>query len=566
MRLKNIPKYATITALLWKYGLNDLASSLSTRDRSGLPLADPETVHNGHRATVLADATQPAHRSKPEELTKDLEKLGTAYIKAGQLLSTRTDVLPPEYAAALARLQDSVAPIDSEIVKQCIEREFGQSPQKLFADFDDSPKACASLGQVHHARLRSGREVAIKVQRPGAGQKALEDLSAIREMAEIFDKSTALGKRLRFTSMAKAVEFALEKELDYRREAEGLERLAHLVERFDLIVVPRVIQDFTRRNILVMEYLPGKRLTDLSGSVLIELDRKRLAEQLVECYLQQILVEGFFHADPHPGNLMWTNNHRIALLDGGMTVALPIQMREEIARFLLLLCDGQGDQAADVAIELGETEKGFDPAAFRREVASITAEHSTNPSSRLGQQVFAYMGAGGIHGLVMPPPMILFGKAISQLEQTLKFIDPDIDIMRTVHRFGERAIRNVATSRFTISQAYRSLADVAELSAEMPGRVNRLTRMLADNEFRVHVDAIDEDRLISGLQKIANRITAGLVISAMILAAAILLRPMIGEMSAGTITSLAILFFVLAGVAGCYLVWLALWRDEHAKK
>jgi len=563
MRLKNISKYATITALLWKYGLGDLATSLALGDRGSMAPspADPDHLANGQK---LSDPSRPVGRSKPEELTQDLEKLGTAYIKAGQLLSTRTDVLPPEYAAALARLQDNVAPIDSAIVKQCIERELGQSPLKLFAEFEERPRACASLGQVHHATLRSGREVAVKVQRPGAGQKALEDLAAIHEMAEIFDKSTDLGRRLRFSSMAKAVEFALEKELDYRREAEGLDRLAQVVERFDLLTVPRVIPDFTRRQVLVMEYLPGKRLTDLSGSVLIELDRKRLAEQLVECYLQQILVDGFFHADPHPGNLMWTNNQRIALLDGGMTVALPIQMRQELARFLLLLCDGQGDQAADVAIELGETEKGFDPVAFRRQVAAITAEHSTNPSSHLGRQVFAYMGAGGMHGLVMPPPMVLFGKAISQLEQTLKFIDPDIDIMATVHRFGERAIRNVATSRFTISQAYRSLADAAELSAEMPGRINRFTRLLADNEFRIHVDAIDEDRLISGLQKIANRITAGLVVSAMILAASLLLRPMVGQISAGTVTSLAVLFFVLAAIAGCYLVWLALWKDERS--
>ncbi|MGN6547761.1 MAG: ABC1 kinase family protein [Aureliella sp.] len=565
MRLKHIPKYATITGLLWKYGLGDLAASIAVGDRGTTHAPNPDSVAPGPTSTDVADPSQPVDRSKPEELTRDLEKLGTAYIKAGQLLSTRTDVLPPEYAAALARLQDNVAPIDSVIIKQCIEREFGQSPLKLFAEFDECPKACASLGQVHHARLRSGREVAVKVQRPGAGQKALEDLAAIQEIAAIIDKSTDLGRRLRFSSMAKAVEFALEKELDYRREAEGLDRLAQVVDRFDLLTVPRVIQDFTRRQVLVMEYLPGKRLTDLSGSVLIELDRRRLAEQLVECYLQQILVEGFFHADPHPGNLLWTNNHRLALLDGGMTVALPVQMRQEIARFLLLLCDGQGDQAADVAMELGETEKGFDPVAFRREVASITAEHSTNPSSRLGKQVFAYMGAGGLHGLVMPPPMILFGKAISQLEQTLRFIDPNIDIMGTVHRFGERAIRNVATSRFTISQAYRSLADMAELSAEMPGRVNRLTRMLADNEFRMHVDAIDEDRLIAGLQKIANRITAGLVIAAMILAAALLLRPLIGEVGAGTITTLAILFFAIAGIAGCYLVWLALWKDERAK-
>ncbi|MFO1064889.1 MAG: AarF/UbiB family protein [Pirellulales bacterium] len=544
MQLKHIPKYAAITSLLWKYGLSELAQSLS-----------PEAYDF---AWDQKDAA-----NKPEQLARDLEHLGTAYIKAGQLLSTRTDVLPSEYAAALARLQDDVVPLPTETIIEVIRDELGQPPQRLFAEFDEKPFASASLGQVHAAKLRSGMHVAVKVQRPGAGSKALSDLQAIKEMAEIFDRNTDVGRRLRFSAMARAVEFALDRELDYRREADSLTRLSKSVSRFDRIHVPKVVPDYTRKHVLVMEFVSGRRLTDLSGSVLIEIDRSVLSKQLVQCYLEQILVDGFFHADPHPGNLLWTNDCRVALLDAGMTVSLPERMRHELARFLLLLCDKQGDQAAETAIELGETEKGFDADGFRREVSEITAEFSMNPNRGLSRQVFAYMGAGGKHGLLLPAPIFLFGKAVSQLEETLRFIDPNLDIQGTVREFGDRVIRDVALSRLTVSQLYRSLADCGELAAELPDRLNRFSRLLSENNLKIHVDAIDEDRLISGLQKIANRITAGLVISAMILAAALLIRPSIGSHSTSTLFAMALTMFLCAALAGFALVWRALWKDDR---
>ncbi len=305
--------YAQLSKLLWKHGRRELATQLGW--------SKPDQV-DGNESTA-------------EDLARDIEQLGTAYIKLAQIASTRQDVLSPEYVDALSRLQDDVEPVEWSEIESTIVAGLGAKTSHLFESIERDPLATASIGQVHRATLRDGREVVVKVRRPGVAAEAKEQLVSLKRLAGMVDDNTEVGKQFRFRSLVGAVEYALMNELDYRQEANHLQHLGENLSEFDAIRVPQPVPQMVSSDVLVMEYLKGTALKDVSGVVRNELDTERLANQIVRAYLKQILIDGLFHADPHPGNLILHDSTQIGLLDGGMVVNLPPMLRREIASLLL---------------------------------------------------------------------------------------------------------------------------------------------------------------------------------------------------------------------------------------
>ena len=280
---RHAARYRDIARLLVKYGRSDLVKEAGLGD--------------------MADFSEAGEvPPKAEELTDDLERMGPTYIKLAQLLSTRADLIPPPYAQALSRLQDAVEPFGFEEVERIVTEELGVRLSRAFASFEAQPLASASLGQVHRATLRDGREVVVKVQRPGIKERIAEDMEALAELAEFADKHTEAGRRYGFGELLEQFRRSLNGELDYRHEAANLTTLGKIVARYDALVIPEPVDDFTSARVLTMDYIRGGKVTDLGPLIRMELDGRRLAEQLFQAYLDQILVEGFFHADPHPGN------------------------------------------------------------------------------------------------------------------------------------------------------------------------------------------------------------------------------------------------------------------------
>ncbi|PYJ07795.1 MAG: ABC transporter, partial [Verrucomicrobia bacterium] len=285
LKPQHLNRYRQIAWLFVKYGRSDLVKE------TGLE----ETLEAEQRVT-------PKEAAKASELADDLEKLGPTFVKLGQLLSTRVELMPKAYLEALARLQDKVEPFPFDEVEKIVSSELGVRMSKAFSDFDVTPMAAASLGQVHRARLRDGRQVAVKVQRPGIREALLEDLDALDEIAEFLDKHTAAGKRYEFCQMLDQFRKSLLRELDYRLEASNLTTIGANLRAFEHIVVPAPILDYSTSRVLTMQYVHGKKITDLHPLARMEFDGAALADELFRAYLQQILVDGFFHADPHPGN------------------------------------------------------------------------------------------------------------------------------------------------------------------------------------------------------------------------------------------------------------------------
>ncbi|MBV9774734.1 MAG: AarF/ABC1/UbiB kinase family protein, partial [Gemmatimonadetes bacterium] len=329
LRPEHLKRYVELGRLLVKYGRADLV-----RD-AGLDEA------LGDEPAALA----PEHASAPEELARDLERLGPTYIKLGQLLSTRADLLPPQYVEALSRLQDDVAPFPFEEVERIVTSELGVRISKAFASFDPEPLAAASLGQVHRATLRDGQEVAVKVQRPGIREQIVEDLDALGDIAEFLDRHTEAGRK--YGAEGVLIEFrrTLISELDYRAEAQNLRTLRDNLDGFPSIVIPGPVADYTTSRVLTMEYVPGRKVTQLSGVARTELDGNALAEELFRAYLKQILVDGFFHADPHPGNVFITPDRRIGLIDVGMVGRAAPEMQDRLLKLLLAVSEGRGEEA-----------------------------------------------------------------------------------------------------------------------------------------------------------------------------------------------------------------------------
>jgi ubiquinone biosynthesis protein len=257
-----------------------------------------------------------------ESLAADLERLGPTFVKLGQLLSSRVDILPPAYTTALARLQDRVEPFPFEEVEGRVSEELGVRLSKAFREFDEKPLASASMAQVHRAVLRNGRVVAVKVQRPGIQEMILDDLDALDDLATFLDEHSDRAHRYRLADILEQFRQSLIEELDFRNEARNLVTLGENLEGMETIQVPRPVADYSTSRVLTMELIHGRKVTALSAIALLELDRRELAEQLFRAYLKQILVDGFFHADPHPGNIFITDDHRLALIDLGQTATL----------------------------------------------------------------------------------------------------------------------------------------------------------------------------------------------------------------------------------------------------
>jgi predicted unusual protein kinase regulating ubiquinone biosynthesis (AarF/ABC1/UbiB family) len=531
-----------------KYGRSDVVRSV------GLDVS-----LNGELPETESD--QPPAEAR--ELADDLERLGPTYIKLGQLLSTRADLLPEPYLRALARLQDRVEPFPYEQVEEMVSSDLGVRISKGFSSFDREPLASASLGQVHRATLRDGRPVAVKVQRPGIRDDIITDLDVIENLAGFLDAHTDVGRRYGFAPMVAEYRSVILRELDYEREAQNLVKLGENLDHFDSIVVPRPVHDYTSRRVLTMEYVEGRKVTEVGPLREMEIDGAHLVDELFRAYLQQVLADGFFHADPHPGNVLLTPDGRLALIDLGMVSCVPPPLREHLVRILLAVSEGRGTDAAEVLEAIGEQTVDFDGAQLRETVSALVDEHQDRTLDELqpGRIVMELSRVSAESGLRTPPALAMLGKALLNLDQIAARLDPDFEPQAALRRHVGRIMWSGAARGNAMSALFES----KEFVERLPGRANKLLDSLANNEFKVNIDAIDEESLIGGIEKIANRVTIGIILAAMILGASLIMRIETSHELFGYPT-LAMVLFIAAAVGATALMLSILLRDRKRRR
>jgi ubiquinone biosynthesis protein len=507
------------------------------------------TLFMKHRSA--ADDTRGADA---EKLAQDLEALGPTFIKLGQVLSGRTELLPPAYIDALARLQDDVAPFSFADVERIVQSELGVKISKAYGMFESEPIAAASLGQVHRAALRDGRMVAVKVQRPEAQKQVMADLDAMAEIAAFLDKRTEAGARYCFTDLIAEFRRSLLEELDYLNEAANLRTLGSNLASFTDIIVPQPVDDYTTSRVLTMDYVLGTKVTELSPLTRMDVDAERLGRELVRAYLHQIVVDGFFHADPHPGNVFITDDRKVALVDLGMTGRLSERTRDRLLALLMAAAEGRGDEAADALVELGERREGFNETALRKDVidAVTKAQNAALADLEVGRLLLDMNQRASEHGLRAPSDLTLLGKTLLNLDVVARALSPNLDVNGTIRDQAVTLMRHRMIRSVSPGRVLSTMLDAKQFAEKLPTRVNRVLDALAGNELKLKMELIDEGAIIDGLQKVANRVALGLVMAALIVAAALLMQVPTTFRLLGY-PGLAMILFIIAAGAGAML-------------
>jgi ubiquinone biosynthesis protein len=585
-----LPRLTATVGLFTRYGLSDLAKQ------------------QGLAGLAHEDSDGENHSQSPDRAVRfrdRLVELGPAYIKLGQLLSTRPDLLPSTYIVELEKLQDNVDSLPYDVVQEIVERELGARISKLFGTFDETPIGSASLGQVHAAELRDGRPVVVKVQRPNIREVLADDVEFFHELAGFLSEHTDTGSRIDIVGIVQQLERALTDELDYRIEARNAATFRRTLAEFPRILIPRVVEAYTTERVLTTERIRGTKIDAISPLTRLEHDFHPVAIELTRAYLKQITIDGHFHADPHPGNVFVVlaesvnpptpsevnaNERRaveraavtplsriesaalqeaapqppeidvkLALIDFGMTARLPISLKEHIVRLLLDLADNRGDDAAETLIEVGTELPGFDREAYVREVASLMARNYNLSIGELdtGKVLYEVINISFQRRLRLPAELTLLAKTLFNLDTVTKSIDPSYSPIPTIREFGNQIVAERARRELNPRRLYQLATEGSDLLMALPHRLDLITARLAANEFETQIDVPQLSLMMEALQKVANRVFSGLVLAGLLVASAMLLpyRRVLG--TAG---------FVLAGCIGVWMVLAILWTDREKNR
>jgi ubiquinone biosynthesis protein len=549
---EHLSRYKQIARLLWKYGRSDLLAQMDM----------DEALEAEERKPVPAEM-----RALPEQLAEDLEAMGPTYVKIGQVLSSRPDLLPDAYLKALTRLQDKVKPFSYEEAEEIVQTELGVRISKAFAWFERKPMAAASLGQAHLAALRDGREVVVKVQRPDIAKTIADDFEVLRQIAEFFDTHTEIGRRRRFANTLEEFRVTINNEMNYEREAQNLMTIAENLADFPCVVIPQPVPDYCTRRVLTMDYIEGTKITKLSHVALVEMNGPVLAEDVFRAYLKQVLVDGLFHADPHPGNVFVTPDCRVALLDLGMVGHVTPRMQETLLKVLIAVSEGKAESAVDLIVRASETSDDFDRATFERRIGQVIVDHHDQALNRMdiGRTLLQVTQTAAEVGLYVPSELTLLGKTLLQLDQVGKILDPGFDPNGSIRRNAGEIMSRRMKKNSTRGSVLSTVMEFKDFVAGLPVRLNKIMDAVAEADVEVKVKAVDADLMMEGLQKIANRVTTGLILAALIIGASLLMRVETTFQILGY-PGLAMLFFLFAAGGGIYLVVSIFVQDRKSAK
>ena len=513
-----------------------------------------------HRG-LLGHARRDEPYTRPEHIRMAFEDLGPTFIKFGQILSTRADLLPPEYQAELAKLQDSAPPVPIAEVRAAIEGELGRPLEALFASFAETPLAAGSIGQAHLATLDDGTEVVVKVRRPGIVERVEEDLAILVEIAGV-----ATGRweaAAQYDAVGLIEEFAqtLRAELDYVREADNAERFAEMFAGDSSIHVPRVYRELSTSRVLTLERMSGLKISDLAGLDAARVDRPALARRATAALLKMIFEERFFHADPHPGNFFVKPNGTIALIDFGMIGEVDVRTRDRLGQLLTAVTSRDPERLVDAFFELGVGGRGAQREALQRDLEHLVAQAYGRELSeiRLGPLINEAQNVARKHHLRLPSNLALLLKALAMAEGLAAQLDPSFRMAEVLEPYARELMLRQSSPRAFARALGRAGIEASQLGTELPQRLRRLLADLERGGVEVSVRPTGLEPLLNRLERLANRIVLGIIAAALINGLAVLMsfyHPPGWEQ--WTVAAFTIGFALALGLAA-YLAFSILW-------
>ena len=542
---RNLNRYRQILAVLLKYGFGDLLELLKLDQyvAAGLQLISKKQPIKVEKLT------------RPQGLRMALEELGPTYIKLGQILSTRPDLIPVDFLQELSKLQDKVPPFPAHAARKIIETELGVMLENLFAQFDDTPLASASIGQVHRAQLQDGREVALKVQRPGI-QKVIEvDLEIMLHLATLMEHHI---EELAFHRPIKIVEeFArtLEKELDYLLEAANMERAALNFSDDPSTYIPAVFRELSTTRVLTTECVKGIKVSDIGQLDVAGLDRKLITSRGADILLRMIFEHGFFQADPHPGNIFVLPDNVICLIDFGMVGSVDRQTRETFVDLLDGIVKKDAPKVANVLLQLTDWEEEPDSRAFEIDVTDFMAYHLFRPLKdvRIGKLLHHLLELASRHRLRIPPNIFLMMKSMTTVEGVARILDPEFDLFNRVAPF----IRSVLLERYSpqrlSTDAFQMTADLIKFTRRFPQDLLDIARLVRRQQLCLKIEDRGLERTLSTHDQISNRLSFSIIIAALIIGSALIVISEIPPLFYG-ISLIGIIGFTAAALMGIWLL------------
>ncbi len=506
-RTRHLRRYREIAGTLVRHGLGWLVVQLG--------LGDLVPFHWGW----LGHPRRPESYTQPEHVRMVLEDLGATFIKLGQVLSTRPDLVPPDYIVQFSKLQDSALPVPYSQVVEVIQCELGAPPEEIFKTFEIQPCASASIGQVHMARLPDGTPVVVKVQRPGVEVQVEQDLEVLADLAHLATQYTTLGTYLDIEGWVEEFAFTLRNELDYTREGQNADRFRRNFAHEPALHVPRIYWEYTTQRVLTMEEIRGIKISDLEALEAAGLDRHRIAENSARIMLTMVFEHGFFHADPHPGNFFVLPGEVIGLIDYGMVGRLDTPLRAGLIRLFLALVRQDADRLVDEFLAFGIARRRVQRQALKRDLDHFIQRYYDRTIKEIaaGQAFNELMAIALRHRLQLPTDWTLMAKVIAMSEGLGAQLDPEFKLMEFAQPYFERFWWQSHSPR---TQAYRiaeGALDLIDLGVDLPRRFGRLLGQLERGEITIVSRREEPEEILRELHRATNRqamstLTAALII------------------------------------------------------
>ena len=536
---RHINRYRQILTILFKYGFGDLVDRL----------------HVGQYLEIGLQMISRSRRERVEKLTRServrtvFEELGPTFIKLAQILSTRPDLIPPEFAQELAKLQDQVPPFPFSQVREIVEAELKAPLEKKFQHFQEAPLAAASIGQVHRARLQSGEEVVVKVQRPGIRDLIEVDLEILLHMATLIERHVEELGIQRPTRIVEEFARILEKEIDYTVEAYHTERFARQFLGHDTIYVPRIYREATTERILTMEYIPGVKASEVAILDQQGFDRKIIASRGADLILEQVFQYGFFHADPHPGNVFILPGNVICYLDFGMMGSVDRQARENFADLVFGYLRRDESKVVQALLKIVEWDKEPDRRALERDIDDFIGAYLYKPLKelRIASLLAKLLALITRHRLRLPADIFLMIKAMSAVEGVGVLLDPDFEMIEKATPFIRRIKMERLNPKRIIGEFLESGGDLLQLLKEIPGEVGDILRQIKQGKVKIGFEHQGLENFTFHIDRSSNRVAFALIISSLIIGSSLIVRTHIGPILFG-LPILGLLGFTIAGI------------------
>jgi ubiquinone biosynthesis protein len=542
---RHLNRYRQILSILFRYGFGDLIELLKIDQylEIGLQLISK----NRHERIEKF--------SRAEKVRMALEELGPTYIKLGQILSTRPDLVPVDFVQELAKLQDDVPAVPFSAIRPVIESELGQPLEVIFDFFNEEALASASIGQVYQAGFKNGELAAVKVQRPGIRSTVEVDLEIMLHLATLAEKNIEEFALYRPVKIVEEFAATMEKEMDYTIEASNLERMAADFLDDATIYIPKVYRETTTPRVLTMEFIDGIKVSQVQSLEESGLDLKEITRRGADICLKQVFDHGFFHADPHPGNIFILAGNVVCLLDFGMVGSVNRQTREDFVELVDSVVHGHEGRTAQVLLKITSWDSEPDIRELEKDVADFLGQYLYKPLKdiRIGKLLKQLLDLTTRHHLRIPPDTFMMLKALATLEGVATMLDPDFDIISRAEPF----IRRIKLARFhpkrITGDFLRTFSDMLDVMQQIPRDIREISKFIRQRKIPVVIEHRGLDEMLSTHDQISNRISFSIIIAALIIGSALIVISKTPPYFFG-ISLIGIIGFLAAAVMGIWLL------------